>query len=103
MLSNKSILAASLALFTSGVVGQFIDVEYGYNSEGETYSQQLQLKEFTKLTYPGTYTYFFTPDSCDLYSNAIDDAVYSDVEGPFDFQETYLEYVYCYENYEETA
>ncbi|OOF93854.1 hypothetical protein ASPCADRAFT_132202 [Aspergillus carbonarius ITEM 5010] len=100
MFFNKSILAAGMALFTSGVVGQLIDIHYGYSSSGETFTQQIQLKEFTELDHPGDYTYFSSPDVCDLYSNDLDDAVYSDVKGTSDFDETYLSYVYCYEDYD---
>ncbi|RAK99632.1 uncharacterized protein BO80DRAFT_426319 [Aspergillus ibericus CBS 121593] len=97
---SKSILATTLALFSSTVVGQLINIEYGYSPSGETYTQQLQLKEFTKLEYPGTYTYFSSPDPCDLYSNAVSDPAYFGAEGQTYFDQTYLEYVYCYESYD---
>ncbi|PYH29972.1 uncharacterized protein BO87DRAFT_462595 [Aspergillus neoniger CBS 115656] len=95
MFFNKSVLAATLAVFASGVVGQLINIEYG-TSEYDAYTQEVQLQDFEKLDYPGTYSYFSTPDICDLYSNSEDDATLSKVSGSSEIPSTYIEAVYCY-------
>ncbi|GKZ27421.1 hypothetical protein AbraCBS73388_004639 [Aspergillus brasiliensis] len=95
MFFNKSILAAAMAVFASGVVGQFIDIEYG-TSESDAYQQKVQLQELTELDHPGTYSYFSTPDLCDLYSNTEDDPTESEVSGSGSIPSTYIDAVYCY-------
>ncbi|OJZ80674.1 hypothetical protein ASPFODRAFT_52882 [Aspergillus luchuensis CBS 106.47] len=95
MFFNKSVLAATLAVFASGVVGQLIDIKYG-TSEYDVYTQEVQLQDYEKLDYPGTYSYFSTPDICDLYSNSEDDATLSKISGSGEIPSTYIEAVYCY-------
>ncbi|XRM40432.1 hypothetical protein ABZX51_003752 [Aspergillus tubingensis] len=96
MFFNKSsILATTLAVFASGTVGQIINLEYG-SSEYNFHEQQVQLDQLTKLDYPGDYSYFSSPDFCDLYSNTQDDPTIRGFAATGEFRERYLEAVYCY-------
>ncbi|GCB27207.1 hypothetical protein AAWM_10092 [Aspergillus awamori] len=100
MFFNKSLLATTLAVFASGVVGQIINIEYG-TSEYDAHQQQVQLQELTELNYPGDYSYFSTPDICDLYSNTEDYPALSNIGGTGEIPTTYIDAVYCYTQAEE--
>ncbi|GKZ66554.1 hypothetical protein AnigIFM50267_000418 [Aspergillus niger] len=100
MFFNKSILATTLAVFASGVVGQIIEIEYG-TSQSNAYSQKVQLQELTELDEPGDYSYFSTPDICDLYSNTEDYPALSNIGGTGEIPTTYIDAVYCYTQAEE--
>ncbi|PYH72047.1 uncharacterized protein BO88DRAFT_450662 [Aspergillus vadensis CBS 113365] len=63
MLFNKSILAATLAVFATGVFGQTIEIQYG-TSKDNTHKQEVELDILTPLKYPGYYSYWYSPEPC---------------------------------------
>ncbi|GLA89204.1 hypothetical protein AtubIFM56815_003676 [Aspergillus tubingensis] len=96
MFFNKpSILAATLAIFASGVVSQIIEIGYG-SSASDTYQQKVELQQLTGLDRPGGYTYFSTSATCDLYDSPEDDPVLRGVSGSREIPTTYINGVYCY-------
>ncbi|GLA92111.1 hypothetical protein AtubIFM57143_006774 [Aspergillus tubingensis] len=96
MFFNKSsILAATLAIFASGVASQIIEIEYG-SSASETNQQKVELQQLTGLDRPGDYSYFSSTTTCDLYDSPEDDPVLRGVSGSREIPATYIDGVYCY-------
>ncbi|GFF43862.1 hypothetical protein IFM51744_05619 [Aspergillus udagawae] len=94
---SASLLATTLALLTSGVIGA--DVHIAYTSNGDFHQEKIEAEKLTKLEHPGVLTDIQNTANCVLWRHH--------PNHPPDYQAKrgsnaiippqQLDYIYCYE------